>query len=404
MSGSQDLARRLHDEFDVQNRHVLLLVDSGVHDTEIHRRVTQALGPGSRETSVLEGAGDRDSVIDLATRVTTADLVVAVGGGSLLDQAKIATLISADPGTGRRLTVPQRSGMVLLSPAPPRPMPLVAVPTTLGTGAESSTVACLSCPEGKRLVMGSGLLPELAVIDPVATSTLPHHLVAEGVLEALHRVVSPYIGDHGELPQQDALAERTAVRLARLGYEVAAAGQAGNRTSDRLRAEIADLSGSSHGAAFQAGRDPYSVKGWSIANELSTELGLRKMTAVAALLPPLWRVIDGGDERLGSASRLRRIWSSVRSASPEPLPADPAAGIAALIDAWRIGRHVAALPGQEETVASRTTRAWGAGLPMLGALGHDDVLGLLREAGLPPRSYGVRADRLAAAGPLVRTP
>ncbi|MFI2032955.1 daptide-type RiPP biosynthesis dehydogenase [Streptomyces buecherae] len=383
LSGTDELARLLRNGFDVRGRSVAVLVDNAVRDTVIHQRVTAALEGAHSETFVLSGPGDLRGVCTLSGRLADAELVVGLGGGSLLDQAKLATLMASGPELSARLTVPQRSGLIVLAPAPSRPMPLIAVPTTVGTGSESSAVACLAYPQGKRLVMGRVLRPEAAVLAPEATVTLPQELVAEGVLEALFRLVSPYVGDHHDLPPQDARVEAAAGRLVRLGYGVREAARAGERSSDRLRREIAELSGSSHGESFHEGRDPYAVKGWLIANELSTVLAIRKMTAVAALLPVLWRAIDAGERRLGSARRLRRLWSLLRSEGPERLPADPASGVAALIDSWLIERRIAMTPSQTETAARRIVRAWGAGLPMLGGLDGDDLLRLLREAAEP---------------------
>ncbi|MFE1250890.1 daptide-type RiPP biosynthesis dehydogenase [Streptomyces sp. NPDC058766] len=386
LRGTDELARLLRNDDTIRGRNVTVLVDDAVRDSVIHRRVAGALGGACAETLVFHGSGDLRSVLALAERLAGAELVVGLGGGSLLDQAKLATLAVAGPEVCARLTVPQRSGLIVLAPKPLRPVPLIAVPTTVGTGSESSAVACLTYPQGKRLVMGKALRPEIAVIDPEATVTLPQELVAEGVLEALFRLASPYVGDHGDLPPQDARVEDAARRLVRLGYEVRDAERAGQRCSDELRLEIAELSGSSHDEWFHSGRDPYAVKGWLVANELSSALAIRKMTAVAALLPPLWRAIDSGEGRLGSARRLRRLWSLLRSEGPGQLPADPAYGVAALIDSWGIDRSVLLTPDHAGAIALRIVRAWGAGLPMLGGLAADDLLSLLRDAagGKPP--------------------
>ncbi|MEY9997761.1 alcohol dehydrogenase class IV [Streptomyces sp. V4I8] len=380
LGGTGELAQLLSNDFDIRGRRVAVLVDGAVRDSVIHQRVTAALHGSHNHTLVLHSSGDVSSVLALADRLADAQLVVGLGGGSLLDQAKLATLVAAGPKVSARLTVPQRSGLIVLPSAPTRPMPLIAIPTTVGTGSESSAVACLTYTQRKRLVMGKALQPEVAVIDPEATVTLPQELIAEGVLEALFRLVSPYVGDHSRLPSQDARVETTAGRLVRLGDEVRNAALAGRRCCDRLRREIAEVSGSTHDAWFHAGRDPYAVKGWLIANELSSALAIRKMTAVSALLPPLWQAIDAGEERLGSARRLRRLWSVLRSENPEELPTDPAPGVAALIDSWMIGRRIAVTPSQIEAVAGRIVRAWGAGLPMLGGLESDALLPVLRAA------------------------
>ena len=384
LDGIDELARRLGESPALGAARTVLLVDSGVWRTEIRQRVADALGPRSYEYVTLSGAGDLDDVLALGARLEGAGLVVALGGGSLLDRAKLASLAAAGPEVARRLTVPQRTGLIVLTRVPPRPMPLIAVPTTIGTGSEASAVACLAYKDAKRLVMGAALRPELSVLDPLATATLPRQLLVEGVLETFFRLVSPYIGDHADLPEPDARVEAAAVRLVRLGDEIVDASHAGGRATDEQRARSARLSAESHTWHFHDGRDPYAVKGWLIANELSTVLGLRKMTAVAALLPALWQAIDQGEERLGSRRRLRRRWAVLRTGRGRSLPAGPAAGVAALVDSWGIGRRVVADTDTTEAIAHRTVRAWGAGLPMLGGLGHPDVLELLARTVVPP--------------------
>ncbi|BFO21405.1 hypothetical protein SHKM778_77930 [Streptomyces sp. KM77-8] len=306
--------------------------------------------------------------------------MVAVGGGSVIDQAKLAVCLLEDHETYARLAVPQRSGMVTLPGRARRGSRLVAVPTTVGTGTELSAVACMDTDRGKRLIISEMLRPDVAVIDAEATATLPVELLAEGVLEALFRVVSPYIGDHQDLPTEDALAETIAERLVLLGHEVRDARRTGHHPVARLRGEIAKLSGLSHAGWLVLGRHPYAVKGWLIANELSWALKVRKMTAVAALLPHLWRNILRGDTRWGSRRRLDRMWARLRETAPDVLPGDPEQGIAALLDFWGIDRRIAADADRLEIVAGRTARSWGAGLPMLGELTAADVRMLLEQA------------------------
>lgn len=372
-------------------RSVTLLLDSGVADARIAVSVRERIERGGRtaRTVVVTGPGTPHEVTELARRLDDTDLVVAVGGGSLLDQAKLAVLLRTGPGALARLTVPQRSGLILLPPEQTRGPRLVAVPTTLGTGSELSAVACLEFEQGKRLIMGGALRPDAAVIDPESTATLPLELVAEGVLEVLFRVTGLYVGDHRDLPTEDALAQALAERTVRLGNEVSVSRAQGRPAGGRLRTEIAKISGLSHAGWVVLSRSPYAGKGWYLANELSTALGLRKMTAVAALLPPLWGAIAAGDTRLGSARRLDALWQRLRAAALDPvgegqsalpLPEAPAAGIAALIDSWGVGRQITAEPGRLTAVAQRSVRAWGAGLPMLDGLNAADIEGLLAQA------------------------
>ena len=353
----------------------VLLVDARLTGSAIASLVSRALPV--HEVIPLDGPGALESVVELAERLRHGPgrLVAAVGGGSLLDQAKLATALAADPGVLPRLTAPQRSGLLVLPGERARQLPLLAVPTTLGTGAEVSRVACLRTAQGKRLVAGRSLAPELAVLDPLATAGLPAELVVEGVLEALFRVAGVYVGDLHERPVEDALALTVAAQLLVLGYRAVSDGP-----DDQVRGAVARLSALTHSDWLQLDREPYALRGWYIANELSTALGVRKMTAVAALLPTLFRRTAAGDRRLGSAGRLERLWQGLRSAAPRPLPAEPSAGIAALLEHWSVETRLTAPPADLDAIAQRTVRAWGAGLPALGGLTRADVRAVLGEA------------------------
>ncbi|GAA2504817.1 daptide-type RiPP biosynthesis dehydogenase [Streptomyces longisporus] len=365
-----------------EGRTLTLLADPAVADSEAVDQVSECAAWAGRsvERLVPVGPGTLESVTALAERLRDSELVLAVGGGTLLDQAKLAVLMSAAPVVRDRLSVRHRSGLVLLpAEAEPR-IPLITVPTTVGTGSELSGGACLAGPHGKRLVLGNGLQPDVAVLDPVATRTLPVELLAEGVLEVFFRVAGMYVGDPQDLPSEDAFALTLVERMVVLGAELASVRRAGEAPGDLLRLEIAKLSGASHSQWFNLGRDPCACKGWYLANELSTGLGLRKMTAAAAVLPPLWQRVVEGDARWGSARRLRRLWKAVASAHRPALPADPVEGVAALMDAWRIERGIDATVERTDLIARATMRAWGDGLPTLGALTLADVRRVLAEA------------------------
>ncbi|HEX6354226.1 iron-containing alcohol dehydrogenase [Actinophytocola sp.] len=76
-----------------------------------------------------------------------------------------------------------------------RRVPVVAVPTTLGTGSEASAVARLPLREEKsRLLVSPALLPATVVLDPNATGSLPTEMAALGAVEILLRLIGPVIG------------------------------------------------------------------------------------------------------------------------------------------------------------------------------------------------------------------
>lgn len=368
-------------------RRALLLIDAALVGSELLAELTERLtrlGVATDEV-VLRGAGDLTSVGDLSRTVETVDAqtVVAVGGGSVLDQAKVATMVAEQPSTMAAMRVPQRSGGVDLQRYPGRLRPLVAVPTTLGTGSEVSSVACLQYPSGKRLLLSEGLAPELAVLDPLATRTLPEHLLAEGILEVFFRLSSGFVGGSDDgLPIQDALSLALVEQVVLLGYQAA---RRDRSAPDAVRLDVARISAMSHMPWLTVGRNRFAAKGWYVANELSTVLSIRKMTAIAAVLPAVWERVMAGDPLWGTETKLGLLWQKVHAAYPRPLPVEPVSGIQALMDDWRIGRALAIDDAVMTATVSNVIRSWGGGLPMLAGVKSEHVRDLLGRSVLIPR-------------------
>lgn len=370
-----------------------VLVDPAVADQVVASSVRAQVETVGLTPRVLCGTaqGDLAAIGMLAERLIPGELVIGIGGGATLDLAKLAVLVAKHPEAMRWLAAPQRSGLVALPPRLGVSTRVLAVPTTLGTGSELGTVACFAHAGSKRLATGPCLRPVAAVWAPEATATLPMELIGEAVLEALFRTVSPYVGDPIERPDEDALVEDLAAQLLAVGDLVAERRRAGLAVGPELRLRIAELGGESQIGRINLGRSPYSVKGWPIANELSTTLGLAKMRAVAAVWPVLWRRVGCGDDRLGDDGRIDRLWTVLRRQAPR-LDPEPALGLRGLMDDWLVDREVRATSDQIDSAVTQTMRAWGAGLPMLGGLRADDLRSLLTEAthpGTPEQGNGV---------------
>lgn len=147
---------------------------------------------------------------DAALRVYAeagCDGVVALGGGSVLDTAKIvAALAGAEgPDAGELIGRPDLIRAVV---------PLVAVPTTLGTGSESSPVAAMHLVAGGPGVgtRHAALVPRVAVCDPDLTRTLPRRLIAATAIDALSHCVEGFFAEPAN-PIVDALALDGAARV-----------------------------------------------------------------------------------------------------------------------------------------------------------------------------------------------
>jgi len=132
------------------------------------------------------------------------DVVLAVGGGSVIDAAKaIAALLPTGASVMDHLETVGR-GVPYNGP----PTPCVAVPTTAGTGAEATRNAVLSSrgPGGfKRSFRHDLLVPKVAVVDPALTHGSPPELTAAAGMDALTQLIESYVST-GAGPFTDALA------------------------------------------------------------------------------------------------------------------------------------------------------------------------------------------------------
>lgn len=151
--------------------------------------VTSPLGAVGRFKVAGEPTFDdaRDAIA--AARASGADVVVAVGGGAVLDMGKIVSILAVadgDPldyaeviGAGRKL--------------PATGLPFVAVPTTAGTGSEVTANGVLSSPEhGVKVSLRSpAMLARVAVVDPRLTLSCPPDVTAASGMDALTQCIEP---------------------------------------------------------------------------------------------------------------------------------------------------------------------------------------------------------------------
>lgn len=158
-----------------------------------------------------------------AYRDNTCDGVVALGGGSVLDTAKFVTVLAAGCVAGASALL-GRPDLIGATPAP-----LVAVPTTVGTGSESSPVSALHTVPGGPVIgtRGPAMVARVAICDPDLARTLPARLVAATGIDALSHCIEGFFADPAN-PVVDALALDGAVRAMR-ALPAALAGEDGAR-------------------------------------------------------------------------------------------------------------------------------------------------------------------------------
>src|SRR3954447_7675932 len=131
-----------------------------------------------------------------------ADLVIAIGGGSVLDAGKAIAALITNPGDPLDyLEVIGRAQPLTQAAAP-----CIAIPTTAGTGSEVTRNSVMGSAEHrvKASMRSASMLPRLAVVDPELTLDLPRAITASTGLDALTQLIEPYLSVKAN-PMTDAL-------------------------------------------------------------------------------------------------------------------------------------------------------------------------------------------------------
>jgi hydroxyacid-oxoacid transhydrogenase len=178
-------------------RRVLVVTDAGVAATGHPAGIADDLRGAGCEVAVFDGVHVEPTDESMVAAVEWArtsgpfDVIVAVGGGSTIDTAKAVNLLTTNDGDlADYLNAP-----VGAARAPTRPLlPLIAVPTTTGTGSESTTICVLDvlALKVKTGISHPALRPTVAVVDPDLTMTQPPGVTAAAGLDILCHALESY--------------------------------------------------------------------------------------------------------------------------------------------------------------------------------------------------------------------
>ncbi len=113
------------------------------------------------------------------------DSVIGVGGGSSLDMAKVAALMNTNPGDIKDYV----GGVPLVK----RGIPLIAIPTTSGTGSEATATFVVTYKEMKTGITHPFVMPDMALLDPALTLSLPQRVTANTGMDALSHAIEAYM-------------------------------------------------------------------------------------------------------------------------------------------------------------------------------------------------------------------
>jgi len=249
---------------------VMVVTDAGVMKAGLADTVRDSLSAAGLEVGVFDGILPEPParVIDQCAEVFRKggyDLCLGLGGGSSLDSAKIVSNLAANPGS-----VLEYVGMDML---PKKGTPLMLVPTTAGTGSEATRVMVLTdeSDNTKKVVFSDYLLPDVSILDPELTLSVPPSVTADTGLDALVHAIETHVSVNAT-PYSDILSLQAIAMIARHLPQAYAKG--GNLLPRYNMLLAANLSGSAfasgglgavHGLAYVLGTEYHMAHGRSNA-------------------------------------------------------------------------------------------------------------------------------------------
>ena len=240
--------------------------------------------------------------VDIARR-EKVDLLLAVGGGSVLDGTKF--IAAAVPFEGEPWDILAKGAAVRCA------VPLASILTLPATGSESNTFAVISRREtGEKLAFGSPFLyPKFAVLDPETTFSLPRNQVANGIADAFTHVLEQYMTYPAKAELQDRFAESILQTLIEVGPKTLA-----DPTNYDARATFVwSATMALNGLIGQGVPQDWATH--MIGHELTALYGIDHARTLAAVMPHLLRVQKAGkSEKLAQYGE--RVWG-IREGSPD---------------------------------------------------------------------------------------
>ncbi|EFN0169214.1 ethanolamine utilization ethanol dehydrogenase EutG [Escherichia coli] len=172
-------------------KHLFVMADSFLHQAGMTAGLTRSLTVKGIAMTLWPCPVGEPCITDVCAAVAQlresgCDGVIAFGGGSVLDAAKAVTLLVTNPDS----TLAEMSETSVLQPR----LPLIAIPTTAGTGSETTNVTVIiDAVSGRKQVLAhASLMPDVAILDAALTEGVPSHVTAMTGIDALTHAIEAY--------------------------------------------------------------------------------------------------------------------------------------------------------------------------------------------------------------------
>lgn len=183
---------------------VMLVTDRGVCESTYVDRLRQILAGAGLSVGFFADIPGEPTTKDVEEGLAEvkryeADCLIAVGGGAVMDTAKAIAAMATNPGR-----IPDFMGANKLKS--PR-LPLICLPSTAGTGSEVTRVTIITDPSTnvKMLIADWRLIPDVAILDPLLTTSCPPKVTAYSGMDALTHAIEAYVSAKAN-PMTDAFA------------------------------------------------------------------------------------------------------------------------------------------------------------------------------------------------------
>lgn len=290
----------------------LIATDRGIVDAGLLARITDQIEDGAA-LPVFDATPSNPTEVAVMTALDLynaekCDGVIALGGGSSMDLGKAVALLAGSGGPLEKFDPAQKGTRNMKAVAP-----VIAIPTTSGTGSEVSVGIIIIMKDGRKATFaGPKLIPQSAICDPELTLGLPPHLTAATGMDAITHCIEAFLS-----PMVNPPADGVALDgLWRAWRALPLAVENGGDREARWNMMMASTEGA---MAFIKGLG--AVHSMSHAAGRLPDLNLHHGTLNAVLLPPVLRFNAPGQEE--RYDRLRQV-----------MGLEPGADIAAAIEAY----------------------------------------------------------------------